>query len=449
MAVRRRPPVALAAQGLGKSYILNHQGPASLGRWERLRARCRGILHHGDARAMAHREVFWALRDVSFRVRRGEALGIIGHNGAGKSTVLKLLSRITHPTEGKIVLDGRVASLLEIGTGFNPELTGRENIFLNGALLGMTRGEVLRKFDEIVDFSGVERFLDTPLKRYSSGMYVRLGFAVAANLDPEILIIDEVLAVGDIEFQNKCLGKMQEVSSREGRTVLFVSHSMGAIRELCDRVLVLRRGRMVYSGNVEQGIEEYLRASLQDAVHEVTFEEEPDAPVLIHRLRLLDGSGNPFLSLPAGQDAFLEVDYTLRIATKKSFLAVMLRRNGDPVLTGFETDPSDFQDLERLPGHYRARVRLPMHLFKEGVFGLDVRFGGGYGWIVNLPGVLAFQVLETSEMAEVKGYGGSQKGILRLSLEWESEHRPLDKQYESMPAASLDLTQVHTSRFLQ
>jgi lipopolysaccharide transport system ATP-binding protein len=199
---------------------------------------------------------FWALKDVSCNIRRGEVVGIIGRNGAGKSTLLKILSRITEPTKGRIEIEGRVASLLEVGTGFHQELTGRENIFLNGAILGMTRAEIKRKFDEIVAFAEVEEFLDTPVKRYSSGMYVRLAFAVAAHLEPEILVIDEVLAVGDAQFQKKCLGKMSEVS-RSGRTVLFVSHNMAAVSDLCDRVILLHQGRIVFDGATNEGIRRY------------------------------------------------------------------------------------------------------------------------------------------------------------------------------------------------
>jgi lipopolysaccharide transport system ATP-binding protein len=204
-------------------------------------------------------EDFWALKDVSFEVKRGEVVGIIGRNGAGKSTLLKILSRITEPTTGRVTLRGRVASLLEVGTGFHPELTGRENVFLNGAILGMSRAEIRKKFDEIVAFAEVEKFLDTPVKRYSSGMYVRLAFAVAAHLEPEILIVDEVLAVGDAEFQKKCLGKMQDVA-KGGRTVLFVSHNMGVIRNLCPRVVLLENGRSVFFGLAQEGMQKYLSA---------------------------------------------------------------------------------------------------------------------------------------------------------------------------------------------
>jgi lipopolysaccharide transport system ATP-binding protein len=223
----------------------------------------------------ASKEDFWALKNISFEVRRGEVVGIIGRNGAGKSTLLKILSRITDPTEGRVKLKGRVASLLEVGTGFHPELTGRENIYLNGAILGMSRGEIKAKFDEIVAFAEVEKFLDTPVKRYSSGMYVRLAFAVAAHLEPEILVVDEVLAVGDVEFQKKCLGKMEAVSRTEGRTVLFVSHNLGAVRSLCQRGLVLNEGELIYNGSTERALNCYsqlteTRSALQQA--------KPDQP---------------------------------------------------------------------------------------------------------------------------------------------------------------------------
>ncbi len=220
-------------------------------------------IFHPKKRTSPTSEEFWALRDLSFEVSQGEVLGIIGRNGAGKSTVLKILSRITEPTRGRITIEGRVASLLEVGTGFHPELTGRENIYLNGAILGMTRAEIRSKFDEIVAFAEVERFLDTPVKRYSSGMYVRLAFAVAAHLDPEILIVDEVLAVGDTQFQAKCLGKMEDVSRRDGRTVLFVSHNMGVIQSLCPRCILLQSGRIAADGPSPEVVAQYLAPSQQ------------------------------------------------------------------------------------------------------------------------------------------------------------------------------------------
>ena len=260
--------VVIRAEGLGKKYLIGHQAE---GRQDTLRdaishglvnftRTTRDLLRGKPMIAGDEIEEFWALKGVDFEIRRGEVVGIIGRNGAGKSTLLKVLSRITEPSEGRVEIKGRVASLLEVGTGFHSELSGRENIYLNGAILGMTRGEIRRKFDEIVDFAGIEKFLDTPVKRYSSGMYVRLAFAVAAHLEPEILIVDEVLAVGDAEFQKKCLGKMQDVAG-QGRTVLFVSHNMGAINSLCNRGILLSTGNIQFDGDVFLASENYVSSA--------------------------------------------------------------------------------------------------------------------------------------------------------------------------------------------
>ena len=256
--------VVILAEGLGKKYLIGHQAEREpyvalsevLSRGARRLAQ--NVLHKAEVVAGKTIEEFWALKDVSFEINRGDIVGIIGRNGAGKSTLLKILSRITEPTEGQVRIKGRIASLLEVGTGFHPELTGRENIYLNGAILGMSRAEIKRKFDEIVAFAEVEKFLDTPVKRYSSGMYVRLAFAVAAHLEPEILIVDEVLAVGDAEFQKKCMGKMQDVAGH-GRTVLFVSHNVPTIAKLCRSIITLNQGRMISSDrDVNAAVRNYL-----------------------------------------------------------------------------------------------------------------------------------------------------------------------------------------------
>jgi lipopolysaccharide transport system ATP-binding protein len=267
--------VIISVENLGKKYRISHQGnnqpyvalrdvlsAKAKGLFKRLRGGKGNSANNVSVSEFRHTSVsstedFWALKGVSFEVKQGDVIGIIGRNGAGKSTLLKILSRITEPTTGRVRLKGRVASLLEVGTGFHPELTGRENIFLNGAILGMTRAEMRKKFDEMVAFAEVEKFLDTPVKRYSSGMYVRLAFAVAAHLEPEILIVDEVLAVGDAEFQKKCLGKMQEVSSNQGRTVLFVSHQLGAVRRLCTKACVLKNGQTTGLFPVETALSSY------------------------------------------------------------------------------------------------------------------------------------------------------------------------------------------------
>ncbi|HEX3660708.1 MAG TPA: ABC transporter ATP-binding protein [Acidobacteriaceae bacterium] len=301
--------VIISVEGLGKKYAIRHQGPRSRSNYKTVReALSQGALslatrwsrRHREAAKAAQREDFWALRDVSFDLRRGQVLGIIGRNGAGKSTLLKILSRITEPSEGRVTLRGRVASLLEVGTGFHPELTGRENIFLNGSVLGMARAEIRRKFDEIVAFAGVEKFLDTPVKRYSSGMYVRLAFAVAAHLEPEILVVDEVLAVGDTEFQKKCLGKMQDVAASEGRTVLFVSHNMAAISAMTHRVIMIEQGRLALDDRTEVAIARYLESASSYAGFYEAPDRHPDPPYIS---RIYIDSGEPVHA--SGQDMTL------------------------------------------------------------------------------------------------------------------------------------------------
>lgn len=287
----------ITVENLSKRYLIGHQVKHDT---------LRDSLTHGIKSiwrnirtGQLQQEEFWALQDINFTVEQGEVLGIIGRNGAGKSTLLKILSRITEPTSGSIKLQGRVASLLEVGTGFHPELSGRENIFLNGAILGMTRAEIARKFDEIVDFAEVERFLDTPVKRYSSGMYVRLAFAVAAHLEPEVLIVDEVLAVGDVAFQQKCMGKIQSVSSGEGRTVLFVSHNMAAIRKLCSQALYLQNGHVVDQGETPAVIARYLSPDASERTHRVpTPSPEQADRVFVQDVNLEDPEGAPLTDPP-------------------------------------------------------------------------------------------------------------------------------------------------------
>jgi lipopolysaccharide transport system ATP-binding protein len=259
--------IVIKVENLSKQYRLGKVGTGTLTQdinswWSRIRGKEDPTLKIGeknDRTSKGESEYVWSLKDINFEVKQGDTLGIIGKNGAGKSTLLKILSKVTAPTTGKIKVKGRIASLLEVGTGFHPELSGRENIFLNGAILGMSKNEIKKKFDEIVDFSGVERYIDTPVKRYSSGMYVRLAFAVAAHLESEILIVDEVLAVGDAEFQKKCLGKMNDVSKGEGRTVLFVSHNMAAVENLCNKGIVLNNGNMIFEGGSKESIDYYFK----------------------------------------------------------------------------------------------------------------------------------------------------------------------------------------------
>ncbi len=299
----------IKVENLSKEFVIRHQAASYTALRDVITEKAKGIFRSSSAMS---KETFLALNDISFDVQQGDRVGIIGRNGAGKSTLLKVLSRIVSPTKGRITIDGRVASLLEVGTGFHPELSGRENIFLNGAILGMSKNEIKAKFDEIVAFSEVERFLDTPVKRYSSGMYVRLAFSVAAHLDPEILIVDEVLAVGDAQFQKKCLGKMQDVS-RSGRTILFVSHNMAAIQSLCNRALYMQQGSLVTDGAVDSVIREYLSFGSQNAGIDLSERKDRSGNGDL-RFKKIDFLGSDLLPVGAFQSG---ANNTIRIYLEK------------------------------------------------------------------------------------------------------------------------------------
>ncbi|OUJ73150.1 ABC transporter ATP-binding protein [Hymenobacter crusticola] len=328
--------IAIKVENLGKLYRLGEVGTGTisqdLNRWW---ARVRGkedpfatIGETNDRTSKGTSDFVWSLKDVNFEVKKGEVLGIIGRNGAGKSTLLKILSKITAPTTGKIKIDGRIASLLEVGTGFHPELTGRENIFLNGAILGMSKAEIRSKFDEIVDFSGVERYIDTPVKRYSSGMYVRLAFAVSAFLEPEILIVDEVLAVGDAEFQKKCLGRMKDVSVNDGRTILFVSHDMSAIQRLCTQSILLNKGVVGFSGYTGKVIEKYLTENHQSA--SLKWKYKGDMSKV--SLKLISAEINEISAGEKNISIEISLTYFHNLIHKDSFIAVDLHDSRENVL---------------------------------------------------------------------------------------------------------------------
>jgi lipopolysaccharide transport system ATP-binding protein len=307
----------ISIQNLSKCYQIGRQAAKGDGLRHLLEEAVRapiGWLRRGARANRAKTEEFWAVRDLSLEIKRGEMVGIIGRNGAGKSTLLKMLSRITEPTTGTIKLRGRVASLLEVGTGFHPELTGRENIFLNGAILGMSRLEIKRKFDEIVAFAEINKFLDTPVKRYSSGMYVRLAFAVAAHLEPEILIVDEVLAVGDAEFQKKCLGKMEDVSTKEGRTVILVSHQMPAIQNLCQRCILMDRGTLIRDGKTPEVISAYLAKGQELAAGSLDqrTDREGKGRATVTGVEMLDADGNPIMEAVSGSEVVLRISYAVK-----------------------------------------------------------------------------------------------------------------------------------------
>ncbi len=312
----------IKVENISKQYRLGMVGRKSISHdvhrwWHRIRGKEDPYLKIGQENNRAQRkssDYVWALRDIQFDLQQGEILGIIGRNGAGKSTLLKILAKVTAPTQGEIKIRGKVAALLEVGTGFHPELSGRDNIFLNGAILGMTRKEIRRKFDEIVDFAGVEKYIDTPVKRYSSGMYVRLAFAVAAHLEPDILIVDEVLAVGDAEFQKKCLGKMQDVSRQEGRTVLFVSHNLPSIMNLCDQVLVLEWGKKIYHGATAAGIDTYLHRNKQIEENDLTkrTDRKGNGKIRCTNIRMENAQGNPIEVVKSGDDLVLKIFFEVR-----------------------------------------------------------------------------------------------------------------------------------------
>jgi lipopolysaccharide transport system ATP-binding protein len=359
--------IVIKAEGLGKKYIISHEAPE---RYTALRdviqRKVKGVF---NKEKQPKREEFWAIKDISFELKRGESIGIIGRNGAGKSTLLKILSRITEPTEGRVEIDGRTSSLLEVGTGFHPELTGRENIFLNGAVLGMSRSEIKKKFDEIVDFSGVEKFLDTPVKRYSSGMYLRLAFAVAAHLEPEILMVDEVLAVGDAEFQKKCLGKMQDVSVNEGRTVLFVSHNLSVIQKLCKQGICLKNGSIFFSGNIGEAVSHYLDSgeaarSLYDIPKPVQGDE---AIGFAYRVKIEDIHGNLINEIPVGSPWQVRVQFVLHQKAEHFIIALGI---GNLSETGIRTTWSREADLEK--GEYEAVFKEENLLFAAGTYQLGI-----------------------------------------------------------------------------
>lgn len=345
----------IKVENISKQYRLGNVGLGTLGadinRWYQttIRGKEDPYLKIGEANDRAVKgdsDYVWALRDINFEVKQGEVLGIIGRNGAGKSTLLKILSRTTSPTIGQIKIKGRVASLLEVGTGFHPELTGRENVFLNGAIMGMSRQEIKSKFDEIVDFAGVERYIDTPVKRYSSGMYVRLAFGVAAHLEPEILIVDEVLAVGDAEFQKKALGKMKDVSGKEGRTVLFVSHNMGAIRSLCSKALILKNGTNTFLGDVENAVADYLKnqANGNNLTLENRKDREGDGRFRFTSINIFNEKNQETDSLFCNEAATFEIHFKHHdIDVSKVMVTIGIKDQNNELIAFFSFDEMGFK----------------------------------------------------------------------------------------------------------
>ena len=429
--------IVIKAENLGKKYIIGHQ--VENGRYVALR----DVLMH-NIRNLWNKtkdlikgrpviqgdtlEDVWALKDVSFEIHRGEVVGIIGRNGAGKSTLLKVLSRITEPSAGRVTIKGRVASLLEVGTGFHPELTGRENIYLNGAILGMTRAEIKRKFDKIVAFSEVKQYLDTPVKRYSSGMYVRLAFAVAAHLEPEIMVVDEVLAVGDAEFQKKCLNKMEDFG-KGGRTVLFVSHNMLAIKALCTRCIVLDKGKIIFLGDVSSAVDTYLSNKV-DILGEIKW-NEPLKAMGNHQVRLnavrvvSDGqiTGYP----PVNKDIEIQIDYWNLEENARRLVGIHLFNSMNYLI--FVATNLKMASLTYDPwvnkaypaGLFRTTCVIPKNILNTGVHYITVYINGTMARdnIIFQRNILSFDVQE--DLGLEKEYLGEWTGAIRPKLAWKTE----------------------------
>lgn len=371
-------------------------------------------------------DIIWALRDVSFVIKPGEVIGVIGKNGAGKSTLLKVLSRITYPTHGTVTLNGRVSSLLEVGTGFHPELTGRDNVYLNGTILGMTRDEIDRKFDEIVDFSGISKFIDTPVKFYSSGMGVRLAFSVAAHLEPEILLIDEVLSVGDAAFQKRSLGKMEEVS-KEGRTVLFVSHNMGAVRALCTRGLLLQSGQLEMDGDVDAVINSYLSSKDVSTAGRLGW-SAADAPqdkeLILFGIEMVSESGEVKTTYRIDEPFEIRIHYQILEEVNKLRLYLRFKTTmGETVFATYE-DAQIQEGFNRKPGHYTAVCKIPANILNNMTYRIYIGFDSP-GYKVLIPGreYLEVDIVDTSD-----GYRyakGAFDGPIRPIVEWQVDETNL------------------------
>ncbi|MCC7119858.1 MAG: ABC transporter ATP-binding protein [Anaerolineales bacterium] len=411
--------IAIHVQGVGKQYRIGGQQTG----YRTFRESLTGLIKSSAGWIQGKKsktETFWALDDVSFEVKQGEAIGIIGRNGAGKSTLLKILSRITKPTKGRVELYGRVASLLEVGTGFHPELTGRDNIYLNGAILGMSRVEINRKFDEIVEFSGVERFLDTPVKHYSSGMYVRLAFAVAAHLEPEILVVDEVLAVGDAEFQKKCLGKMEDVA-HGGRTVLFVSHNMSAIGHLCQNAVWIDQGRLqmqdtsnrvisayLLSGTTTEGQVQWANGLSQPGVTEFKFTS----------IRIVDETGISTSTLDIGKPFWIEISYTINETLPYCRVGINVYSDtGEVVFEAYDSDDVRHSG-QREPGDYVSRCKLPGNFFNAKRYFVSVHAGiPNVKYLAGAEYALAVDIENIGDLSQMLGL--KREGIVFPKLVWE------------------------------
>lgn len=413
-------PVAIRVENVSKAYQLGEFSSGTLSRdLERWWALYRGkedpfltIGETNDREKKGKTDIVWSLKDLNFEILQGETIGIIGKNGAGKSTLLKVLSQVTSPTTGKIKVKGRIASLLEVGTGFHPELTGRENIYLNGAILGMRKHEITKQFDRIVDFSGVERYIDTPVKRYSSGMYVRLAFAVAAHLQSEILIVDEVLAVGDSEFQKKCLGKMEDISSNEGRTILFVSHNMTSILTLCKKAFILESGSVSFKGTSEEGINYYMNKNLSTLKSNVDRVNLKRKDFFIEKYCLTDELGVVKSSYNNNEKIILSILVESSISIKNGNLVYELINNEGVVLfTSSISDNSILVNLVWEKGKYKIMTEIPSHILREGMYTIQLRSAIPNLQILDEPEeLIGFELSDVSSQIAKTGEG--RRGLI-------------------------------------
>ena len=427
---------AIKVENLSKAYQLGEIGTGTLSndlkRWAyKVRGKEDPFLKIGetnDRTTKGESDMVWSLKDINFEIEQGDAVGIIGRNGAGKSTLLKILSRVTSPTTGSVKVKGRVASLLEVGTGFHPELTGRENIFLNGAILGMRKAEIKKHFDAIVDFAGVERYIDTPVKRYSSGMYVRLAFAVAAHLESEILIVDEVLAVGDAEFQKKCLGKMNDVSQKEGKTVLFVSHNMVAVNNLCSNAILLKYGEVLAQGKTNHIIEEYMQSGADfigtKKRDEILFTKEND----IIKLLSVGISNKTLTKTEFGLDE--EINCAIQYQVTKATTVVpsihLLDKYGECILATFNAisatiQPDKYYNVLQEEGIYSTVCTIPANFLNQGIYKISVFLDSNTSFqnLTVASEVLSFQTYDNGEMS--KEYSGNWVGQIRPKLAWKTD----------------------------
>jgi lipopolysaccharide transport system ATP-binding protein len=404
----------IKVESLSKKFIISHEASEKHTTLrDAITSGAKKIFKKGKSNQTT--EEFWALRDVNFEIQRGERVGIIGRNGAGKSTLLKVLSRITDPSGGRVSIRGRVASLLEVGTGFHPELTGRENVFLNGAILGMSRAEIKKKFDEIVAFAEVEKFLDTPVKRYSSGMYVRLAFAVAAHLEPEILVVDEVLAVGDAQFQKKCLGKMEDVSKNEGRTVLFVSHNMGVVSQLCQSAILMQQGKVLAHKDVNSVIQDYLSANSANTVgYLADVEHIKGKQNYIQKFNTLKDNKTECSEFTFHESIYLHVEFIVKDYSPKIQIGIGLQ---DKIQNRIFTILREISDFKKNGDHYSGVVKLPADLIAPNLYSFVVALWTKDGHIFDiLENVCQIKIHDSG--TDLAKYEGIDYGSVIIKSEW-------------------------------